>query len=153
MKPLLDHRHSGFLLRKWLSQGSLSLRLEQVTYKLFPSLLLSHQRIQTLTFHSLCNGSMRVVLSFFSQSHSSIGKPSVLWPPPWPQNPAVTALVNCSWKWLQIRGTQIPQGVSCTYSLPMLVWYSIYFPLQMIMHHFLHLPRAKCALQSKQAAE
>lgn len=57
-------------------------------------------------------------------SCSSIGQPGVLWPPPWPQNPAVTAWVNCSWKWLQIRGTQIQQGVSCTSSSVLPVRYN-----------------------------
>lgn len=30
--------------------------------------------------------------------------------------PCSNCLVNCSWKWLQIHGTQIQQGVSCTCS-------------------------------------
>lgn len=90
-------------------------------------------------------------LCFFSTSVAFIGKHRVPWPPPWPQNPNVTAWLNCSWKWQQIRGTQIPQGVSCTSSRLLLVWYIS--TLTCTMLHLLHLPRAKWALQSKQTAE
>lgn len=59
--------------------------------------------------------------------------------------------LNYSWKWQQIHGTQIPQGVSCTSRRLLLVWYiSI---LTYTMRHLLHLPRAKWAWQSKQTAE
>lgn len=94
-------------------------------------------------------------LIFLNTSRSSAGKAQRALTYALTTNLAVTALVHCLWKWLQICGTQSPRGVSCPFffsSLELCIIYSIHL-LEECSDSISDHPRATQALPGKLITE